>query len=119
MFCHPFFVTLEKKSELPPDTTDNESVFSDADDSVVDSVVSHSTVNSLPQQQKVVEPTTTAPTPPTTTTTTAPSSPPQPPPSSHNEPEQSDSDNDSHDQVDHAEGTNSFTSFIVVVYISA
>ena len=117
MFCHPFFVTLEKKSELPPDTTDNESVFSDADDSVVDSVVSHSTVNSLPQQQKVVEPTTTAPTPPTTTTT-APYSPPQPS-SSHNEPEQSDSDNDRHDQVDHAEGTNSFTSFIVVVCISA
>ena len=99
-----FFVSLER-NQLPPDATDNESVFSDADDSLVDSVVSHSTVNSLPKQQKVVEPTTTAPPPPTSTT--APSTPPPQLPSSHNEPEQSDSESDSHDQVDHAEGTNS------------
>jgi len=35
-----------------PDATDNESIFSDAADSVVDSVVSHSTIHSNPPPQR-------------------------------------------------------------------
>ena len=82
------------KSELPPDTTDNESVFSDADDSVVDSVVSHSTVNSIPQKQSATTTTTTPLTPVVKEPT-----PPSPPPTK----DDTESD-DSHDQADHVKG---------------
>lgn len=73
-----------------PDMTDNESVFSDAADSVVDSVVSQSTVNSIPPSV-----------PKSTTTTTPARTRAESPKKDH--PSNSD---DSHDQIDHAKGTN-------------
>ena len=82
------------KSELPPDITDNESVFSDADDSIIDSVVSNSTVNSIPPKQS----TTTTTTTPLAQVVTEPT--PQSPPPPKDETES----DDSHDQADHVKG---------------